>query len=75
MAISDTLSDAAAEIRDYLENQPSMYAEKRADILWVVNRMDSLRRQLDQWGKDNPIGPNASVHEALRAATSAATKI
>lgn len=66
--ISDTLSDAAFEIRDYLTSQPTVYAEKRARILGVVKAMEDLRAELDVWGLDDPTGPRASVQEALDAA-------
>lgn len=66
--ISDVLSDAAFEIRDYLTNQPTGYAEKRARILAVVKAMEDLRSELDVWGLDDPTGPRASVQEALDSA-------
>ena len=62
--ITDTLSDAVAEIRDYMTRQPSVYAGQKEQIEAVVAAMDALRRELDGVLPD-PAGPYASVHEAL----------
>lgn len=45
--ISDTLSQAAAEIRQYLAGHPATYAEQREDIDALLIRMDALRIELD----------------------------
>lgn len=45
--ISDTLSDAAAEVREYLQRQPSVYEPFRADIEAALSAMDRARALLD----------------------------
>lgn len=45
--ISDTLSDAAHEIRQYLENYPDVYAGMEDKITSVLMAMDALREELD----------------------------
>lgn len=71
MAITDTLSDAALEIRGYLANQPSMYAPVLGQIEKLLAEMDSLRTALDTPPYNDPTGPEANVSEALHAAISA----
>ncbi len=51
--ISDTLSDAAEEIRDYLSTYPEMYNTLLADIENVLVAMDTLRSRLDALPDDN----------------------
>jgi hypothetical protein len=46
--ISDTLSDAAAEIRDYLQSHLVAYAPFRAEIEAALAAMDAAREALDQ---------------------------
>lgn len=45
--ISDTLHDAAAEIRDYLKDYPEMYREFRPRLLTLLEQMETLRNELD----------------------------
>lgn len=45
--ISDTLSDAAAEIREYLTQYPQVYAGQLDNIVALLAAMDHLRRILD----------------------------
>jgi hypothetical protein len=45
--ISDTLFDAAEEIRGYLERTPEAYADYCARLTTLLTEMDSLRRELD----------------------------
>lgn len=47
MAISDTLSDAADEIRSYLHDHPRMYAADRQQIEALLSEMDRVRVLLD----------------------------
>lgn len=68
MAISDTLSAAAEEIKDYLHNQPSMYSEVRQKIDALLLEMERVRIVLDAPPFNDPTGPWASVHAALEAA-------
>ena len=67
MAISDTLSDAAEEIRDYIHNQPSMYASVFPELQALLAHMDAVRIALDKGPFDDPTGPMASVFEALQS--------
>ena len=46
--ISDTLSDAAAEIRDYQQRMPEVYGPIRPEIDRVLRAMDRLRVYLDR---------------------------
>jgi hypothetical protein len=71
MAISDTLYEAAFEIRRYLKDQPTMYAEKKDRICAVLQQMDELRKELDLWGSDEPTGPRASLKDAINSALDA----
>lgn len=45
--ISDTLSGAAYEIRQYLERYPDVYAGMEDKITSVLAAMDALREELD----------------------------
>lgn len=45
--ISDTLSDAAREIRGYLETHATMYADTRPLIEDLLSKMDTVRALLD----------------------------
>jgi len=45
--ISDTLFDAAEEIRDYLRTYPQVYNSVLVDIEHVLAVMDTLRIRLD----------------------------
>lgn len=72
MAISDTLSNAAEEIRQYLVAQPSMYADVISDVGRVLGAMDVLRHRLDDQRYD-PSGPWASAREAAWSAVEATT--
>lgn len=45
--ISDTLSDAAHDIREYLEIYPRNYASVQIEIERVLVAMDALRSKLD----------------------------
>lgn len=46
--ISDTLSDAVREIREYQEDFPEVYAGLKAEIDLVLELMDALRATLDE---------------------------
>jgi hypothetical protein len=50
--ISDVLSDAAHQIREYLTGMPEVYARKRPQIQGVLAAMDSLREDLDRLPPD-----------------------
>lgn len=66
MAISDVLSDAVAQIRVYLDSQPTMYLPIRPEVEELLAKMDALRFKLDSVPSlDDPTGPSASVLEAL----------
>jgi hypothetical protein len=45
--ISDTLSSAAKEVRNYLRDQPEVYAGTRQRLEQLVNEMDEVRSILD----------------------------
>lgn len=45
--ISDTLHDAAAEIRRYMNEMPEVYVHHRQRIKRLLDDMDTLRFQLD----------------------------
>jgi hypothetical protein len=45
--ISDTLSDAAAEIRRYLKDMPHVYADTAPLIGDLLKKMDTVRALLD----------------------------
>lgn len=45
--ISDTLSDAAADIRDYLRELPDVYKPVAGEVTDVLAAMDRLRIKLD----------------------------
>lgn len=47
MAISDTLSDAAGEIRSHLYDHPRMYEAFRPQIEALLSEMDRARVLLD----------------------------
>lgn len=47
MALSDTLFEAAEEIRDYLRDGPHMYAEVRPQIEVLLADMERIRVMLD----------------------------
>lgn len=63
--ISDTLSDAVDEIRDYLARQPSVYAVHKEKIEAVVAAMDALRCELDSYIPDSA----CPVRDALDSGT------
>jgi hypothetical protein len=48
MAISDTLFDAAKEIRRYLKDMPEVYAEVEKPIQKLLADMDAVRIALDK---------------------------
>lgn len=45
--VSDTLSDAAAEIRDYLRLSPEVYAPIKDRLQKLLREMDAIRIKLD----------------------------
>lgn len=57
MAISDTLSDAADEIRSDLSDRPRMYEAFRQQIEALLSEMDRVRVLLD-----TPPGPGDFAH-------------
>jgi len=67
MAISDTLSDAAFDIRAMLANQPAMYEPVRGRIEALLTEMDSLRAVLDTPPYNDPTGPWANAREVAWA--------
>lgn len=50
--ISDVLSDAADQIRNYQRSMPEVYGSIKADIDRVLENMDSLRIKLDTPPRD-----------------------
>ena len=56
MAISDVLSESAAEIRQYMREQPGAYGPYRQRIDRLLADMDTLRIQLDTPPLDHPAG-------------------
>lgn len=48
MAVSDTLSDSAEDIREYLEQYPDYYEFIRPDLDRLLKEMDRLRIKLDE---------------------------
>jgi hypothetical protein len=58
--ISDTLSDAAAEIRDYLRRFPDAYRETAPRIAAVLLQMDGLRELLDRAPTAEPVPPSSA---------------
>jgi hypothetical protein len=57
--ISDVLSDAIAEVRDYLETMPDVYAPVRPEIEAWARQTDLLIWTLDHLpvAGQEPIGP------------------
>jgi hypothetical protein len=51
--ISDVLVDAAAQIRQYLEEQPEVHADVRPEIEAVIAAMLALAFTLDQLPPDD----------------------
>lgn len=47
MAVSDILSDASEEIRDYLDGHPGMYEDVRPQIEALLDEMKRVRVLLD----------------------------
>lgn len=47
MAVSDSLFDAAEDIREYLEQYPDYYQFIRPELDRLLKDMDSLRIRLD----------------------------
>ena len=45
--ISDTLSDAVQEMRNYLRDMPEVYAEARPELEKLIADMDAMRARLD----------------------------
>ena len=45
--ISDVLSDAVQEMRDYLAELPETYANVRGDLDKLIADMDAMRARLD----------------------------
>lgn len=46
--ISDTLSDAAAEMRTYLAEYPDVYRDTAPLIVDLLSKMDTVRALLDR---------------------------
>tara|TARA_B100000378_G_scaffold230812_1_gene195847 strand:+ start:1853 stop:2023 length:171 start_codon:yes stop_codon:yes gene_type:complete len=56
MAVSDTLSEAVDEIRDYLDTNPGMYRAVRPRIEALLAEMEQVRVLLDTPPLSDPGG-------------------
>jgi hypothetical protein len=72
--ISDVLSDAAAQIRRYLDTQPTVYSPVEPRIRALLAQMDDVREKLDGWLPDDPTGPFANASEAVERCYQEATR-
>ena len=70
--ISDTLSDAAAEIRRYLAEQPEVYAHVRPKIDVALAVLDAIRMELDTPPESHSTRAEVSAWAAVYALYEAA---